>query len=1133
MNKIVIAPWLPALLLAAIPAFAADTCNDAAGRLESAEGSVAVAGSDSNWQPLAIGDCIPVGSQVKVSTGRAVFRLANETLLRTAGETQLRFSAPTQKRWIHLIDGLLHLITRTPRDLEVESEYVNAGVKGTEFIVASDRGNATGQVIVLEGEVIASNDRGNQAVTGGNAIIARAGEAPQLITVPALRDAVQWTLHYPPLPLSSQPRFNSVTTELQRNNLQAAAAQLDAIPEADRDADYLTLRAAVDLQRGATAQARASLQQSLSKKPDDHHALALQAVADIATGNTDRAADLLARIDNHGNDDTTVLIARSYLQQARFDLPAALDSAEKAAALDDDDALIQARTAELALMNGKTRRADTAIQRSLQLQPMLARAHALDGFLKLQRLDLDDAEQAFTKATQLDSSDPLPRLGLGLIEIRHNQLEAGREQLELAVALDPGQSLSRSYLGKAYQLEQRDKLASDQYSLARQFDSADPTPWLYSALLAQSQNRPFEALQMVEESIERNDNRAVYRSRLQLEGDEATRTASQADIYRDLGFKQLAQRSAAHAVTTSPGSYGGHRQLAEIYADDPQYDAARASEVLQAQLLQPLSATPIQPLLAETNLLVTDGAGPGALGYRNYDALFVRERPNFQVAGLGGSNDTGAGQVSVSGVEDRLAYAVDYYHYETQGYRENNDARYDVGSAYAGFQANETLSLMLSMSRRDEDRGEITEQLFNDIRPYLEVKNRIDTVTLGGRLAITPSFYLLTSVTRRERELQENQDQQTSFGELSNIIDLSDNSDQLQMQALLDLVTGSFLAGIDWSETEQNGSTLVTTTDPFLADQIPLDPILYKGVDRYQSGYGYWSSNPTELFQVTLGVSYAKFDSDKFAQTMDGWHQKVAATYQPHPQFSLRATYFESIKRPSLVEQSLEPTQLGEFNQVIDDREGTESSQYGVGADLDLLGGHHIGFEWLERKPDIPLTTAIGNTIVGTEQTQAQLFWSWSINPVALNLSYRYDHSENTENLAEDTNFSLSNVPSLLTTHRIPLELSWAPSNGMTVSATVTYFDQKAERPLVDVTFDGAGIPTLQTVIDEDGDNFTLVDLSAKYRFWKHRVEISVRCNNITDESFRYQNTNLYDTTPQLSPYIPERTFLAGIKLAL
>ena len=56
---------------------------------------------------------------------------------------------------------------------------------------------------------------------------------------------------------------------------------------------------------------------------------------------------------------------------------------------------------------------------------------------------------AFEKAIELDQAAPLPRLGLGLAKIRKGCLEEGRKEIEIAVSLDPDNSLIRSYLGKS------------------------------------------------------------------------------------------------------------------------------------------------------------------------------------------------------------------------------------------------------------------------------------------------------------------------------------------------------------------------------------------------------------------------------------------------------------------------------------------------------------------------------------------------------------------------------------------------------------------------------------------------------------------------------------------------------------
>src|SRR5207253_6952326 len=135
-------------------------------------------------------------------------------------------------------------------------------------------------------------------------------------------------------------------------------------------------------------------------------------------------------------------------------------------------------------------------------------------FAYLARIDTPAAKASFERAIELDEADPLPRLGLGLAKIRDGDLEAGRQEIEIATSLDPGTSLIRSYLGKAYYEEKRDKLAGIQFDLAKELDPNDPTAWFYDAIRKQTINKPVEALEDLEKSIALNDNRAVYRSRL-------------------------------------------------------------------------------------------------------------------------------------------------------------------------------------------------------------------------------------------------------------------------------------------------------------------------------------------------------------------------------------------------------------------------------------------------------------------------------------------------------------------------------------------------------------------------------------------------------------------------------------------
>src|SRR5207249_4103979 len=273
------------------------------------------------------------------------------------------------------------------------------------------------------------------------------------------------------------------------------------------------------------------------------------------------------------------------------------------------------------------READDAVR----LDPDLARTQTVLGFAHLADLNARRAQEAFERAIALDPADPLPRLGLGLARIRRGDLHAGRQEIEAAASLDPGNSLVRSYLGKAYYEERRDGVAGEELGRAKALDPSDPTPYFYDAIRKQSVNRPVEALQDLQKSIDLNDNRAVYRSRLLLDEDLAARSASLARIYSDLGFDQIALVEGWKSLSADPSNYSAHRFLADSYNILPRHEIAAVSELLQSQLRQPINITPIQPQLEENRSFILEGAGVATAGFNEFNPIFARNQTSLQL----------------------------------------------------------------------------------------------------------------------------------------------------------------------------------------------------------------------------------------------------------------------------------------------------------------------------------------------------------------------------------------------------------------------------------------------------------------------------------------------------------------------
>ena len=346
-----------------------------------------------------------------------------------------------------------------------------------------------------------------------------------------------------------------------------------------------------------------------------------------------------------------------------------------------DDALVWARLAPDRLAQGDTRAANRAAERAVALDPGSSRVQAVAGFADLARLDVRGAKAAFGRALTLDLADPQAHLGLGLATIRGGQLAAGRQQIELAVALDPDNALLRTYLGLAYMQERREKVAGDELGTAERLDPNDPTPWFYDGLRKDRDNRPGLALDDVERAMALSEARGVYRSQNLLDQDEASRGAGLAQIYTDLGFEASGRNVAGLALAQDPLSGATHRFLADIYRGQPRYELARVSELLQAQLLQPLSAEPLQPSLSFANL---DLARQPlfATGFNEYTSLLQGDGLRLRAEGEVGTSWTRGEEVAIGSLFDRVATSIGQSVLHTDGFRKDFNLDQSIEQAF-------------------------------------------------------------------------------------------------------------------------------------------------------------------------------------------------------------------------------------------------------------------------------------------------------------------------------------------------------------------------------------------------------------------------------------------------------------------
>ena len=699
-------------------------CDPWVAKMVSVQGNVEVRrAGQTTWQPARLNDTYCAADRIQVGErSRADVALVNQPVLRLDQDTTITFGGMRQERTsiIELVRGALYFFSRLPRNLEIITAFVNAGVEGTEGLVQVEADRTL--VTIFEGKVLASNQAGSVTLADGQSAIAEKGQAPVLRAVVRPRDAVQWALYYPPSlylrPEEFQPGpdwqgmvRNSIES-YTKGDFQAAFEAIKGVPTDLREPRFFVYRASLLLAVGRVDEAGPDLERALSLDPNYSEALALQSIIAVVQNEKEKALALAQKSVTADPKSASALIALSYAQQANFDLEGARTSLQQAVQSNPENALAWARLAELQMSFGDLDRALEAAQKAVTLEPNLARTRTILGFAYLMQVNIQEAKASFEKAIEFDQADYLPRLGLGLAKIREGDLQEGGREIEIAASLDPNNSIVRSYLGKAYYEEKRGPLDEREYAIAKELDPKDPTPWFYDAIAKQTTNRPVEALH----DMQQGDRTKRQPSGLPL----APIARCRPGCAQRSAWSHLQRSGFPAAGLGRRLEIGQHRSEQFLRAQIsgrflcclPRHEIARVSELLQSQLLQPLNMTPIQPHLAESNLVLISAGGPAALSFNEFNPLFNRNGINFQTTGLGGENNTYAGEGVLSGIYNKAAFSLGGFHFQTDGWGKNTDQNDSIGNAFVQLELSPATSVQAEYRYRNFTHGDIRLRFF-------------------------------------------------------------------------------------------------------------------------------------------------------------------------------------------------------------------------------------------------------------------------------------------------------------------------------------------------------------------------------------------------------------------------------------
>ena len=1075
-------------------------CEKVAAVIESMEGGGVVKPLETErWQPVKVGHQFCYGDTFKVEKLRAVLRLENDTLVKLNSGSVLKFVPPKESFWVELVDGVAHFISRTPKSFTVKAPYVNAAVEGTEFIIAHKDQQDT--VSVVEGLVVAENTLGSTRLQAMQQSTVVQGGVPSHALVISLPDVADWSLYYPPVYI---PKDTPSRAAQLYSSGDFSASYQQAL--ADND---MSIIAALSLFYGQ----RKKFEEAVSAL-NSVDAQALFVIQKLVQGGLAGALlDSNALVDENPNQPSA-LLAQSYALQANFELDEALKSAQKAQQITDHP-LIDLRVAELALIVGRKSLANENLNKLERASFFSVYSESLRALTALQDNRNKKALTILEGAAIKNASIPLVQLLTGLTQIQRGDFIIGREKLELAVTLDPSNSLYRSYLGKAYAEEGRMGKAEDQIALAKELDSDDPTPWFYDGLNKQSYGAYGAAISAYEKSLELNNQRNAFRSKGALAGDAAVKSANIGTSYSRLGLDKKAAILGSKIVAESPGAYAGHRLLLEAYADDPQQESLRATARLNSTLMQPLGVSPLPVGLLESGLNTIAGASPSDIGISEYTNLFIEDGVSGRVTLLGGGDNTNAYDFALKGKWQQLSLSLGDYRYQSDGVRENNDADYRISSGLIHYQPTNKLNFQFEYSQLRSEEGDLS-SFDPDGGARENYRSNIEShrYRVSGMYTQENSNIFIINMAEGARD--KHSDDFTIFnGTKYNAIGNNfNNLRQFNGQYVVNTVRDFTIeAGVEIMDFDSEIKQQVTAQQRLLQDVLVDDTF---AVDSYYMNINTRYFNKVE---INVGLDYTRIYREETSplglflqERPDKFLPYVGLQWEVRPELDVRAAYSENYSVGLFDFASLKKKTVVGFSRNLNFSSGEKFNLLGFGVDYMPKSYLNFNLERLEYDIDrmVRVNNAAGLVFLNIPITHDSNIFNVDFIPnEKLSVSLKLI-DQIFRNI--DAGRSYAYVPDSLEVKRADLGMIIRPSLNFEFSISFNHLDQALIR---------SG--------DQLVDSFRYFSSSAAYYFMNRKGKVSLSLDNITGEEFDVYGVGLYSSKNEVLEFNPNKSYALSV----